>query len=469
MKKTICIISFILLILFLTSCDIRSRDEYIPDESEFAEWDGNYFYYGNYRCKTDLTEEETYISELVIDDKTFEIKELYDYEFYNDKIYITCSIDDGYTSDTYYRSVYYSVFLIYSFESNEVEYVYKNPTENEGVYASLNNIAMVDDAYAIISGNGCIRKLDLTTNEITDKPCSFYEVKYGYIALYASGVFYVANSDDFRFKSIKTVDDWQNIYRDVDFFIFEKDGKILLEIIVKLDIFTTENASLDFYDFEKDKLYNFINLSDKRSISYNPIIPYIFIVGKERVLQYRHNKLESKEIEIVDNNILYTINVDEAGVSLNEIEKYSADSEYKISAYKNGFLSVRARVFDKSFNSDYYNELHYYYYQFNVKELKFMEYVGDLEQILIYEDDEVKYYFKIDYFTPGYLMSSETVFYLYKYDKNTKKEFLLQFFFEDSAGEIGDEFYYLLTKYGDSYRNKFFVYVKNINYYLTIN
>lgn len=461
MKKTICIISFILLILFLTSCDTKSRYEYIPDESEFAEWDGNYFYYGNYRCKTDLTEEETYISELVIDDKTFEIKELYDYEFYNDKIYMTCSIDDGYTSGTYYKSVYYSVFLIYSFESNEVEYVYKNPTENKGLYASLNDIAMVDDAYVIISGNGCIRKLDLTTNEITDKLCSFYEVKYGYIAFYASGVFYIGNSEDFRFKSIKTVDDWQNVYRVIDFFIFEKDGKILLEIIVKENISKTENASLDIYDFEKDKLYNFINLSDKRTISYNSIIPYIFIVGKERVLQYQ-SKYESKEIDFVGNNILYTINVDEAGVSLNEIEKYSADNEYKIGTYKNGFLSVRARLFVKSSNSDYYNEVHYYDYQFNVKELKFMEYFGDLEQILIYEDDEFKYYFKIDYIPSG-ILSRETVFYLYKYDKNTKREFLLQFFFENSAGGIGDEFYYLLTKYGDSYMNEFFIYVENIN------
>ena len=69
MKKVIYTIVFLL--LFLTSCKIErpQYEDFIPDESEYSSWDGNYFYYANYRCKSDGKDEEQLVKEIVIEKK----------------------------------------------------------------------------------------------------------------------------------------------------------------------------------------------------------------------------------------------------------------------------------------------------------------------------------------------------------------------------------------------------------------
>ena len=67
MKKIINVIIVVFISLsFLTGCKIQ--DNITPKPEDYTEWDGNYFYYANYRCKTDMTEEEEYLSSVIVDD-----------------------------------------------------------------------------------------------------------------------------------------------------------------------------------------------------------------------------------------------------------------------------------------------------------------------------------------------------------------------------------------------------------------
>ena len=58
MKKSIFLLGVILL-LALTSC-IRSLEELVPKDG-YQEWDGKYFYYGNYKSKSTGEDEENII------------------------------------------------------------------------------------------------------------------------------------------------------------------------------------------------------------------------------------------------------------------------------------------------------------------------------------------------------------------------------------------------------------------------
>ena len=44
---------------------MNEKDKYEPKPEDYVEWDGKYFYYANFRCSTDLTIEEAYLTEII--------------------------------------------------------------------------------------------------------------------------------------------------------------------------------------------------------------------------------------------------------------------------------------------------------------------------------------------------------------------------------------------------------------------
>ena len=71
MKKVFLLILFSF--IFFTSCERVWYEDLVPSESEYASWDGNYFYYGNYRSKSTGMDEEQLVSEVVIDEKKYKV------------------------------------------------------------------------------------------------------------------------------------------------------------------------------------------------------------------------------------------------------------------------------------------------------------------------------------------------------------------------------------------------------------
>ena len=89
MKKTILIFMSVIFVSFISACNGNMSKNYEPDPSEYVEWDGNYFYFKNFRCTTNLKLEEPYITEITYNDKTYAIDEFNDCAFKVDKLHMT--------------------------------------------------------------------------------------------------------------------------------------------------------------------------------------------------------------------------------------------------------------------------------------------------------------------------------------------------------------------------------------------
>ena len=107
----------LILVSFISACNGNMAKNYKPDPSEYVEWDGNYFYFENFRCTTDLKVEEPYLTEITYNDKTYNIDKVNDCTFKDDKLHMTFSFEvEEFES--------WTAYTIYSLENKEVEYLY---------------------------------------------------------------------------------------------------------------------------------------------------------------------------------------------------------------------------------------------------------------------------------------------------------------------------------------------------------
>lgn len=179
MKKTILIFMSLIFVSLISACGGNMAKNYTPDKSEYIEWDGNYFYFKNYRCTSDLKVEEPYITEITYNEKTYAIDEVNHCKFVDDKLHITFYLDVG-SDNLTYTPERWSFYAIYSLKNKEVEYLYKYETSSL-YHIDLNKILYVGDDNTIISGtNRKLSKIDITSNEIETIYCDSYEVKNGY-------------------------------------------------------------------------------------------------------------------------------------------------------------------------------------------------------------------------------------------------------------------------------------------------
>ena len=163
MKKTLVIFMSLILVSFISACDVNKTNNYEPSPSDYVEWDGNYFYYKNYRCTTDLKVEEPYITEITYNEKTYAIDEVNHCKFKDDKLHMTFYLEVG--PDTLSSEPErWSAYTIYSLDNKEVEYLYIYEHTGFDYEIDLNKILDINDNYTIISGTGKISKIDITYN-----------------------------------------------------------------------------------------------------------------------------------------------------------------------------------------------------------------------------------------------------------------------------------------------------------------
>ena len=84
MKKILTIFCFLIVIICLTSCN--KYEDLVPNSGDYANWDGNYIYKGNYRCKTTGEDEERLIKNIEYNGSAYYINE-YNYSIYNNNLY----------------------------------------------------------------------------------------------------------------------------------------------------------------------------------------------------------------------------------------------------------------------------------------------------------------------------------------------------------------------------------------------
>ena len=314
MKKTILIFMSLILVSFISACNGNMSKNYEPDPSEYVEWDGNYFYFKNFRCTTDLKLEEPYITEITYNDKTYAIDEVNDCTFKDDKLHMTFYFE----VEEFER---WTAYTIYSLENKEVEYLYIYEHTGYDYEIDLNKILDISDNYAVISGTGKISKIDITSNEIKTIKCNSYEVKNGYAVVKDENELLVSTIEDFYFENIM---DLSNVSSRFDYYIHNVDDKPYVQIIDQ----TSSNIngqyintnSLTYYDFESKYFYELVKFEDNKSLSIDSNNTSMFMLGEPKLVKYNPYTPDDKHLEyklFVDNNILYTVEFDKDLLSSN--------------------------------------------------------------------------------------------------------------------------------------------------------
>lgn len=433
MKKIINVIIVVFISLsFLTGC--KMQDNITPKPEDYIEWDGNYFYYANYRCKTDMTEEEEYLSSVIVDDIEYEISGIKHYKFYENKVHMIAYIFDDSISNENIKYILKEIYLIYSFETEQVEYIY-NPNLNNNDEIELSKILYISNEYTIFVGSGGIIKLEYNLNEIKVEVCNTYEVKEGYIVIGKDNKLFTATCDDFEFREIEYYDTKQN--KTFDYYIQKIDGRVLLQIIESSEIIVDDDTvwvnSLTYYDFENNKFFKVIKFSDKKRISmdrYNKKTD-IFIVGEEKSVDYSTNGTLNPHIikkTYIDNNILCTVTINENVVELTPLYTFPVGYEYSISEFEGNVIKLGKTTLSKPKDLDYYLNITSSITYFSLDSFEFLDDEDHPYDKIIYivQNENFVYYFKAKKLFSLYL--PRYAYYLYQYDPIANEENLLAFY-----------------------------------------
>lgn len=430
MKKAMLIFISLILVTFISACDGNMGKNYAPDPSEYVEWDGNYFYYKNYRCSTNLKVEEPYITEITYNDKTYAIDEVNDCTFKDDKLHMTFCFGVGEFEN-------WTAYTIYSLENKEVEYLYIYEHTGYDYEIDLNKILDISDNYAVISGTGKISKIDITSNEIETIYCDSYEVKNGYAVIKDEIELLAATIEDYKFEKIM---DLSNVSSRFDYYIHNVDDKPYLQIIDQASSNINgqylNTNSLTYYDFESKNFYELVKFEDNKSLSIDSNNTSMFMLGEPKLVGYNGYTTDDKHLEyklFIDNNILYTVEpIEDDGIELKELHRFEStkhNEEYSINKIEDNIIYLKKRYFNKPQNHLYYNRIDNSIVYFDIDKCSFIdkeEHNYDTK-IIIAEYGNIVYYVKTK--RQGVYMARDNIhYYLYRFDKTTQEEGLLKYF-----------------------------------------
>ncbi|MBR2377200.1 MAG: hypothetical protein IKA85_05415 [Clostridia bacterium] len=432
MKRIYLITISIIFICLISSCScsIIKEKNYTPNPSDYVEWDGNYFYYDNFRCATDLTVEEQYIKKISYNETNYYIYDVYHSIYKEDKLYMTFSTKVRLDEDIMICYAY----MIYSLQNNKVEYLYiQNPAGD--VYKNyISKILEISDDYVIFQGGGKLSKLDLTTNEIQSIDCTSYDVKYDYAVIQKDNKLLASNLKTFDFKLITTI---PNDTLGFDYYIQNINGKIFVQIIdqssVTIDGKLIGVSSLTYYDLEEKVFYEVVKFEDNKFLSINKNNTSIFILGEQKWIEYNGYSPGDEHLEyklFVDNNILYTVTFNESvGVNLKELYVFNENEEYQIYQFENNIIHLNKRILNKPKNHKYINRIDFSKEYFDIAKLRLLnkeEHDYD-DRIIIAKYANVVYYIETKREKAGFMAQDNIHYYLYRFDTETKEKGLLYY------------------------------------------
>jgi hypothetical protein len=438
MKKIIFILILLILVCSVSSCGYFDREKnYKPAPEDYIEWDGNYFYYANFRCSSNLTAEEPYLTEITYNEKTYAIDGVNHWAFKDGKLHMTFYFEvDLNALASEQKTERCSAYTIYSLENKEVEYLYIYEHNGSSYEIDLNKILDIRDDYAIISGTGKITKIYINSDEIETVYCDSYEVKSDYAVIKRDNGLFASPIENFEFKKIM---DLSNVSPQLLYYIHNVNDKPFLQIIDQSSSFVNgqfiNTSSLTYYDFENETFYELVKFEDNKFLSLDPSTNNMFILGEPKLKEYNPYTPGYEHLEyklFVDNNVLYTVEFNESeGIKLKELhyfESLNNDEEYTVYKIEGDIIYIRKRYFNKPPDYMRYNRIDTSIVYFDVKKLTFIDKKDhDYDsKIIIAEYDNVIYYVKTK---EELAFFAESTFhrYFYRLDKITNQEGLLQY------------------------------------------
>lgn len=438
MKRILIII--LILVSFISAC-AKNQKIYTPDPSEYVDWDGNYFYYENVRYTSDLKLEELYITKITYNDNTYFIKNVISCLFKDDKVHMTFYIDLGLENEetTSKKKIAYA---IYSLENKEAEYLYIYESNDYDNKILLNKIIYVSDNYTIISGIEKLSKIDIKTNEIKTVYCDSYEVKNGYAAIKNDNELFVSTIEEFKFEKIM---DLTHVSSNFDYYIHNVNEKPLLQLIdqksTNVNNQYINTNSLTYYDFESKNFYELVSFKDNKFLSKDYKNTSMFILGEPKLVGYNGHTTDDKDITyelFIENNILYTVEFDEINnLKLKELHNFKSinnNEEYTIKKIEDNIICIYKRYFNRPVNHMYYNRIDNSIVYFDINNNSFIDKEDYDSKIIIAENEHVVYYIKIK-IEEKFMALDNKHYYLYRLDKTTKEEDLLNYF-KNQIGEF---------------------------------
>lgn len=431
MKKVFLLILFSF--IFFTSCERVWYEDLVPSESEYASWDGNYFYYGNYRSKSTGMDEEQLVSEVVIDEKKYKVEECIDYRIYSDDVYMLLELKD----DSGYR---YS-FVIYNIKIKEVmskivlDYIF----DEEEIFRTIDFNQEKAILEAKIFGLTTIFDIDFNNFEYKEVFKGVVKEIYvfsDYIVFVDWHVITYCKFYEYDFKTIYNYPYGSDIVEgeyyslSVSVGYTENENGDYLRILVVEKVQKQEEIKYSdgiyYYDLTKDTLHKLLDYKDGKDV-VDYFGDYI-IIGDE------YNSPERENTSITVNNILYKLDFD-SNVTLEEVYNFNdSKKEYHITEIKEEIIEFNIIKFDYKYRVKY--ETKY----FDLNKHKFLYIVPEVFEesseyqlwTVIYFDDGVKASYVLEYRGfREYLMEREyNLYYLYRIDDSTNEKKLIQFYSE---------------------------------------
>jgi len=489
MKKTICLIISILLIFVLSSC--RYIYEVIP--KEYASWDNNYIYLGNGRSKTTGEDYEELVSEIVIDDITYSTYECLDYIIKDDDIYMILTVVDW----SYFEGktiiqisdASFNILLKYNIKNNTVDLIYNEktpivistiwdlhycPIELMELYENI--IVIKSDAYSIYYNEEDIEKT-MPSNKVEDKTylisidysgnvlgeygydTNYKKLKNGYIVVDYNG-YGLYYRKDFISEKITIVENTYYLPVDEAFYIKNENTEGLSYICNR-----NGGPYLEYYSFNLNKIVDSIKLSDC-FITFNNN-EYINEYELTKYSYLTLPKLERKTVTVYNNNYLYKLGYSDEKIEKELIYTFENNSTTSISFINNQYLYYYLKIYSgpscenvfggrrdeyklhdfisnktKKIDSDDRNEVE--------EELTISKNYCDISECGNYQ-----YFIFKDYIKEGYMSSEGDVYYLKRYDKETGKIEIMQFWISNYYNPHETTQRFCVEMFDDYYENDY--------------
>ena len=439
MNKLLAGVSILFFSTSLVKCTY-TYEEIKPLDEDMGEWDGNYIYKGNIRCKTTGEDESILIEELVVEDKVYTIDYINDYFYKDDHIYMLLESKE-YTEDLSTLITKHSFLVDYSIANQNYEVVYSMSDET----AVLHSFYEFDDfAFIRIDKSfGSLIKFDFKNNQIDHMNEALYDL-YDYdfvgnnvLIIYKDQMIKYTYCDEINLVDIRATElaDTHNLFYSWidDKYLCIKSNEGVYNSAVDSYVYY---SSLEVYDFSKNKLSSIFSSKDCMEIEY--ITPYYFIKGKTTAYEYvssiknlQSNRYERLTANLLTHNSLCKIDYENATYSpVYEFEDKDVD-------YSNGYIE----------DNKYYISSTYIVEgsQFKTGGYKHKEYILDLNKLklrrknfenkkqntvpernssIVYGDYE--YYLTSRNY--GSWLGGHTAFYLNRKNLVTGEEKVMQFF-----------------------------------------
>jgi len=442
MKKILIILISFIPLLSLISCSCTSYEDLEPAESEFSEWDQNYIYFCNYRCKTTGEDEEVLITDITYNNVLYTVDCVSDYEFKDDDIYMCLRASSD--LDTINENGVNFV-VTYSIRDKTTKIIFF--TDNYDLFVSY--IKYIHDDYMVLIeyssyNHGRVLKIDLSdysTKYITD--LEDFWVQGDYVLTKKDNLLKYTNlnNDTYDFIDIGPISSGSCLQ------MLYICGKYLMRIWQNKVENGTHFSTLYYYDFDKNEVYyvwdkdfnkeltligdEYFIVSDYSSYDY--YTGFIESYHKSSFIDFYHKREIFSAIMHV-NNELYKLNFDDE-ITCSKIYTFEDDA----SDYTNAYISedgdiVGTKKWVKK-GSPFLIEggTKKMGYKLDLETLELQK-CEDIEESNAYEPireiefGNSKYYFEKKRYGG---IEKNYVYFFYKYNIETDEKFLMQFFSYD--------------------------------------